>query len=475
MSKDQQISENQQVEDKFKSVDSFMEMDADSVQSEEMQSSDGKYYRPSLEISKNKPYKSLGRFILNVFDDTPGRKVHNHYAKFQYFLQDPANANGVFSVDDPSEHGETWNIVTTAFMKLRKHESTRLRSLANQFFKRKRYFYSLYMPMIDSFQEDTQGKIMIYRFGMQVQEKVEAQANPKDEMAEFKKVKKEKPRVVVYDPVNGKDFTLVINKDKFTDKYTGAEEEMVSYKSSVFDDDITPIDFSTIEALEGTDAAKLGRIVKTQESFGAFIKHVRDNAPDLREARNQKWSKEDHQKVLESLAYSINDDAIFEMVLRESWKQNPATRGTTFVRPSMDESMKSAVVDADVDEVPEASAFQKKKVESGVARKETSEEDEDFGYDAVDAEKEKGKQEEASFEEDLDDVTFDDDDSAAGEGVEESPWNEAEEANAEAENNKEEEKKKAKEEKKKDSEIESLSADEDDNLFDVDDLDDLND
>lgn len=291
-------------------MDAYMDMGVEDVSVEDAGESGGVFYRPSLKNQnvENNQYKAMGRFILNAHDKIPKdkpRPVKNVISKYQYFLLDPddPSGDGVVVVDDQSFLNRN-NFLTVAYLTLKDHQSIRIKQQADKYFKRKQYFYSLYSPLIDEFDKDAEGKILIFRYGKQVYDKVLelAKSDPKFN----------KKGYVAFNPIKSKDFTLFIDKD-----YVGEGKKrklITNYNKSYFSDD--PSQWLP-EELKGKVTDEM-----TKENFQFYIDYIRENAPDLAEVEPKEWTEEIEYTVLRSMRETIDDQRVFEMVVDKSWKKS---------------------------------------------------------------------------------------------------------------------------------------------------------
>lgn len=255
------------------------------------------FYTPSLaHPNADGEYKSRIRLIPNIHEQDKKRMLK--ISKWIYYLPDPENPDRGFYVDCPSNlPGSSLaksNILTTAFFELREHESAQMRKIG-KVFGRKRYHWSLALVMIDSQEEEDEGKIKIFRFGSKINEMVEREAK-KDE-----KLKKEP--VYVHDPFRGKDLFLVID-EKQTDV-----GKITSYERSYFHDQITTISLDKGES----------RLPKNNDSKQLISTFLRENSPDMSQVYYKEWDELTEQKVIEAVQSVIADNVIFDRIFRKAY------------------------------------------------------------------------------------------------------------------------------------------------------------
>ena len=179
-------------------------------------------YRVGAEQGKGGTYQSIIRLI--PWHKNPKNSIQEKWASW---LVDPISNKGRY-VDCPSSIGQP-SILQDMYWKLKKSESIQEQKKAD-IFSRRHNFSALIQIIKDENQPELEGKIMVYRFGKKIWEKINAEMKP-----------------IIGDPhnpfdiLNGKAFALVITKvsgynnydqSKFVDKVIplcmiNAEEKMV--------------------------------------------------------------------------------------------------------------------------------------------------------------------------------------------------------------------------------------------------------
>lgn len=133
-------------------------------------SADLEFYKPYPESGKDGVYKSLVRFVPNHVDPTKS-KIHKYYV----YLTDPVSGDS-FSVDCPSTVGKK-SVLKDIFWKLKNSHSAADQDIAKNF-SRKEDYYALVQIVQDKNNTDSEGKIMIFKFGKKLNDMLEAQLKP---------------------------------------------------------------------------------------------------------------------------------------------------------------------------------------------------------------------------------------------------------------------------------------------------------
>jgi len=154
---------------------------------------DLEFYKPYPETGKDGVYKSLIRFVPNPVDPAKS-KIHKYYV----YLNDPVSGES-FSADCPSTVGKK-SILKDLFWKLKNSHSAADQELAKSF-SRKEDFYALIQIVQDKNSPESEGKIMIFKFGKKLNDMIEAQLKPEygDSSNPF-------------DLFNGREFALQVRK-----------------------------------------------------------------------------------------------------------------------------------------------------------------------------------------------------------------------------------------------------------------------
>lgn len=298
--------ENKKVEE-MDGMSGFFSEDIAESTAVEVKSSGGadeNVYATSLkhENVKNGIYKSRVRFIKNPFN-TPD-EVLNVLHKYMYFLPNPDNPDSRIVIDCTSNYGETYNIISQAFFYLKGTKNPSLVALAKNNFSRKSYYYSLLKVISDVQQPELEGKIKLYRFAKQVNDKLD-------------EVSKDDPSVGVKGtnfshPFTGKDFIIDVRLETFKDEKTGMERELTSYSKSKFVDEPSILEIPDYD----------GKVEASQEYAKELFSYIKENSPNLADYKVAKWDNETEQLAIRAVRAVIDDDAIFNQIYRKQYKKS---------------------------------------------------------------------------------------------------------------------------------------------------------
>lgn len=166
-------------------------------------------YNPTADKGKGGIYQSIIRFVPWHADPKHG----SIQEKWVSYLVDPVTQRGRY-VDCPSSVGKP-SPLQDIYWKLRKSESVQLQKLAANFSRRHSYA-SLVQIIRDENNPEAEGKIMVFRYGVKIWEKINAELKPVIGESHDP-----------FDTLGGKAFALVITKvsgfnnydqSKFVDK-----------------------------------------------------------------------------------------------------------------------------------------------------------------------------------------------------------------------------------------------------------------
>jgi len=217
-------------------------------------------YKVGADQGKNGVYQSAIRFI--PWYKNPSESIAE---KWVSWLVDPVTQKGRF-VDCPSSIGKP-SLLQDMFWKLKKSESIQEQKKA-EIFSRRHNFATLIQVIKDENQPELEGKILIYRFGKKLWEKVNAEMKP-----------------VIGDPhnpydlLNGKAFSLTITK------VSGFN----NYDQSRFLDKVIPLAMPD-------ENGELSFITPNTDKQSVF-NYLRDNSPDLDKYGFKEWDQETHEYV----------------------------------------------------------------------------------------------------------------------------------------------------------------------------------
>jgi hypothetical protein len=217
-------------------------------------------YRVGADQGKNGVYQSVIRFI--PWYKNPSESI---IEKWVSWLVDPVTQKGRF-VDCPSSIGKQ-SPLQDMFWKLKKSESVQEQKKA-EVFSRRHSFTALIQVIKDDNQPDLEGKILVYRFGKKLWEKINAEMKP-----------------VIGEPhnpfdlLNGKAFALIITK------VSGFN----NYDQSKFVDKVIPLAIPS-------DKGELGFINANTDKQSVF-NFLKENSPELDKYGFKDWDQETHDYV----------------------------------------------------------------------------------------------------------------------------------------------------------------------------------
>lgn len=253
----------------------------------------GEIYQPTAEKGRDGIYKALIRFLPNV-RNADKSKIKKSY----YWLEDPVSGEA-FSVDCPATVGKK-SILADTFWKLKKSQSARDQELSEKF-SRNDSFYSLIQVLKDPNQPELEGKIMIFKFGIKINQKIETLLKPEH-------VEPINP----YDLFEGKMFALhIVKKQKWN-----------NYDLCEFIGERTPL------ILEGKP------IQKTKEDMARVVEWLKANSPELEKYDYREWTEETHDKVLNTIRNIIPDGRLVEQIIGGGAKAGSKPAATASEQPA---------------------------------------------------------------------------------------------------------------------------------------------
>lgn len=217
-------------------------------------------YQVGADKGQGGVYESIIRFI--PWHKNPQKSISE---KWVSWLVDPVTQKGRF-VDCPSSIGKP-SILQDMFWKLKKSESVQEQKKA-EIFSRRHNFAALIQVIQDKNQPELEGKIMVYRFGKKLWEKLNAELKP---------ILGEPHNP--FDLLNGKAFHLKITK------VSGFN----NYDQSKFLDKIIPL--CIID-----EQKKLQPITATTDK-AMVLNYLRENSPDLDKYGYKEWDQDIHDYV----------------------------------------------------------------------------------------------------------------------------------------------------------------------------------
>ncbi len=219
-------------------------------------------YSPTAEKGKNKIYQSIIRFV--PWHAAPKKSIKD---KWTCWLINPITSRGRF-VDCPSSVGKP-SLLQDMYFKLKKSENIKLQKQAD-IFSRRHSYAALVQIIKDDHNPDLAGKIMVFRFGKKLWDKINAEKKP-----------------LVGDPhepfdiLNGKLFALIITQQAVTEN--GKTRTFNNYDQSKFLDKVLPLHMFENEKLvpitSKTDKLKV-------------LEYLKANSPDLDKYDFKDWDQE---------------------------------------------------------------------------------------------------------------------------------------------------------------------------------------
>lgn len=248
----------------------------DFVQQERQRNSE--LYSPTPEKGKEGSYKSVIRFL-----PWWGGKEYNYISKWVVWVKDPVTGAARY-VDCPSSIGEK-SILASTYYTLVKSESIADQKLAREFLSRKKTFYSLVQIIKDDNDPDLVGKIMVFKYGVKIFNKIMAEVNP--EIG--------KPHIP-FDLYTGKPLFLVVNK-------VGGYN---NYDNSKFLDEPMPL------KINGKP------IEKSNEGLKKAYMYLKENSPNLLKYTYKPWDEDTENFINSVLQNLFPDGRIIGNILNKS-------------------------------------------------------------------------------------------------------------------------------------------------------------
>lgn len=217
-------------------------------------------YQVGADKGKNGTYQSIIRFI--PWHKNPKNSIQEKWASW---LVDPVTQKGRF-VDCPSSIGKP-SLLQDMYFKLKKSESIQEQKKAD-IFSRRHNFASLIQVIKDDNQPELEGKILAYRFGKKIWEKINAEMKP-----------------IIGEPhnpfdlLNGKCFALVITKVSGYNNYDQAK----------FVDKVIPL------CMLNTESKLIPITAETDKS--SVFEYLKTNSPDLEKYGFKEWDADTYDYV----------------------------------------------------------------------------------------------------------------------------------------------------------------------------------
>jgi len=206
-------------------------------------------------------YKAIIRFVPWWKNPTHG----SIQEKWVGWIEDPITQKGK-AVDCPSSIGKP-SILADMYWKLKKSDNIAMQKKA-EIFSRRHTFASLIQVIKDQQQPELEGKILVYRYGIKLWEKINAELKPL--IGE-----KHDP----FDIINGKIFGLVITKVSGFNNYD--QSKFLNEKLAL--------------CIPNKDGKLIPITAKSSKE--EVYKWVKENSPDLEKYGYQEWDQDTHDYV----------------------------------------------------------------------------------------------------------------------------------------------------------------------------------
>jgi hypothetical protein len=232
-------------------------------------------FKPSPKKGQNGIFDAIIRFLPNPID--PNNK--SIISKYSCYMTHP-RTNEKREIDCPSSIGQQ-SILTQTFFSLRNSPNPILKENANQF-SRKQRFSTIIQVLNSKSQPNLNGKILVWRFGYKVYEKIQAEMNPP--IGEPKNP---------FNMLTGRPFLVRV-------KEVGGYP---NYDSCQFFD--LPIDQSGFQIQVPNATGQLvtqvvtPQLCATIEGQQAVLDYLQKNAPDMTPYEFHPWTEADTQFVNE--------------------------------------------------------------------------------------------------------------------------------------------------------------------------------
>lgn len=244
------------------------------------------FYQPQADEGREGVYKAVIRFL-------PFHKNPNNSKVQKYYVWINNTVDGEsFSVDCPSTVGKK-SILKDTYWKLKNSQSASEQALAENF-SRAENFYSLVQIVKDQNKPELEGKIMVFKFGKKINDKIEAQLKPLVGNS-----------CNPYDLFDGKLFALHITK----------KQKWNNYDSCDFVGDRGPLQ------LPGESTP----ISKTKEDMAKVLNWLKENSPELDKYEYKEWTDEVTEKVYRAIKNIIPDGRLVEQILSAANSDRPSS------------------------------------------------------------------------------------------------------------------------------------------------------
>lgn len=245
------------------------------------------YYAPKAENGRGGVYTSVIRFV--PFWKEPAKSLKK---KVVTYLTSPLT-NEKRAVDDPTSVGQK-SIIVDTFFKLKNSENVLEQENANAFKPQTKYS-TLVQIIKDENRPELEGKILIWKFGKKLYEKIDAVLNPSfGEPA--------RP----WDIINGKAFAIKIRKDG----------KWPSYDQCMFTD-------TSVALMMPNEDGKYTQITANTDKQKVY-EFLKTNSPDLSVEDYKPWDEATYKYVNECVSAALGGVSLNQTGQNYTQQQTPA-------------------------------------------------------------------------------------------------------------------------------------------------------
>lgn len=241
-------------------------------------------FKPSPKKGQGGVYNAVVRFLPHPYD--PNNK--SILAKYTCYLTHPRTGEKR-NIDDPSSVGER-SILADTFFNLRNHPNPICKENANQF-SRKQRFASLIQVLSCSSQKELEGRILVWRYGFKVFEKLQAEMNP--------------PIGEPHNPFNlitGRPFIVTVKEAGGYPNYDGCYFVDIDPNQSGFRIQVPNAQGQLVQQVVTSQT------IATAEGQKAVLDYLQKNAPDMTSYEYHPMTDSDMQFVNECIQVYSNPE-----------------------------------------------------------------------------------------------------------------------------------------------------------------------
>lgn len=266
--------------------------------------SNNQEFRPNPKKGQNGVYEAVVRFLPNPVD--PANK--SMIQKFTAYIQDPRNGTK-HALDDPRTIGQQ-SIIANTFFALRESANPILKENAKQF-SSKLSIYSLIQVLSCKSDPSIEGKILVWRYGQKILEKINAEMNP--------------PMGEGHNPFNlilGRPFALKVKEVSGFPNYDACAFFDLALNQSGFRIQV-PDAMGNLQWMVVTNET-----IASEQGRTAVFEYLKNNAPDMTAYEYKPWTQEDQNFINEMVQIYSNPQAIAAAVQTSMMSGAPAAPST---------------------------------------------------------------------------------------------------------------------------------------------------